>query len=61
MTAVIPAAAMAALLVWLALGKPRPDSARAQRRAARQAHLDTYTPQSQDREADAWWQQHGGL
>jgi hypothetical protein len=60
MTAYIPAAAMAALLVWLALTKPR-EPIDVQRHAARQAHLDTYTPQSQDREADAWWQRHGGL
>ena len=60
MSAAIPAAAMAALLVWLALTKPR-QRTDMQRRAAQQAHLDTYTPQSQDREWDDWAGRHGGL
>jgi hypothetical protein len=32
----------------------------AQRAIAARAHLQTYTPQSQDREWTAWAQRHGG-
>jgi hypothetical protein len=57
-SAIIPASSLLLLLLWLALSRRRPTDE--QRHIASRAHLDTYTPQSQDRLWDDWVGHHGG-
>jgi hypothetical protein len=59
MTPVVLLAALSMLLLGLVL-RPRRTASDTQREVARRAHLDTYTPQSVDREWSQWARHHGG-